>query len=159
MQVNLSANLSNPAGETNAKSAEVAEAGAANGFFAQMGQILNQGNEIIKPEADPGAFDASFQFSRKTCATLVAGHLFAIAPGSDCGTGACESLKVPALCPNSFSGSDDAGTEAQDAGAAQAMPRSPAAWLLARERNRFRVSTSNAEKGIADLHPSASVSR
>ncbi len=53
MQINLSANLSNPAGETNAKSAEVAEADAANGFFAQMGQMLNQGNEIKKAQAAP----------------------------------------------------------------------------------------------------------
>jgi flagellar hook-length control protein FliK len=45
MQVNLSATLPNPAGETSAKCPEAAGAGADTGFLAQMDQILNQSEE------------------------------------------------------------------------------------------------------------------
>jgi hypothetical protein len=45
MQVNLSTNLPNPAGEANAKCSELPNADASNGFSAQMGQILNRGEK------------------------------------------------------------------------------------------------------------------
>jgi len=45
MQINLSANMPNPAGETNVKPADFPEAGSSDGFHAQMNQILGQGNE------------------------------------------------------------------------------------------------------------------
>jgi flagellar hook-length control protein FliK len=63
MQVNFSSNLSNSAAEASAKGSEISAAGAADGFLAQMGHILNQdetqggicGEETPSPAADSGS--------------------------------------------------------------------------------------------------------
>ena len=50
MQVNLSTNMPNAAGEASAKSSEPADTGSASAFFIQMGQIWNPGNEENAPQ-------------------------------------------------------------------------------------------------------------
>jgi flagellar hook-length control protein FliK len=153
MQVSLSANLSNLAGETNAKSAEVAEAGAANGFFAQMGQIINQGNENNKAHVDPApsvpASNSAEKNARRLlqCTSLLLPQALTVeqAPVQNV-SGALSQL---------FHGSDDAGTEVQDAGAPQSIAGKSGGIALA--SGMESISMSNDEKGIADHHPSFQV--
>src|SRR5512136_1665249 len=51
MQINLSTNLPNTAGEAAAKSAEPGTTGSASAFFAQMDQILIPDNESSESQS------------------------------------------------------------------------------------------------------------
>jgi flagellar hook-length control protein FliK len=69
MQVNFSANLPNAAGETSAKSTEIADADAANGFFAQMDHILNQSensSDVVDGDAPSAATNSQGQNTAKS---------------------------------------------------------------------------------------------
>lgn len=60
MQVNLAANLAGRAGETNAKSLDVAEGGADNCFLSQMGQILKRDTENNDSRGGGSPFASGF---------------------------------------------------------------------------------------------------
>ena len=157
MQVNLSANLSNPAGETNAKSAEVAEVGAANGFFAQMGQILNQVNENKKAQAPPALSAPASSSAEKNARRLLQGTSLLLpqtltveqAPVQN-GSGILSQL---------FHGGGDAGTEAQDGSAAQAVTDQfpgDSSLTVGTPQPVMAVNTDNPAESFSPVRPTGS---
>jgi flagellar hook-length control protein FliK len=154
MQVNLSANVSNPAGETNAKSAEVADAGAANGFFAQMGQILNQDNQNNKAQVDPAASVSASNSAEKTMRRLLQGTSLRMPQALTVEQAPVQN--VSGALSQLFHGRDDE-TEAQDADPAQGIAEKSSGIALASGMESIPVSMSHAEIGLATLHPSFQV--
>ena len=152
MQVNLSSSFSNPAGETNAKSTEVSETGSANGFFAQMSQILNQGNENNKTQVDSTPPVTASNSAEKNARRLLRSTSLLLPQAL---TAEQAPVQKASGAPSQlFHGSEDAGTEARDAGAAQGIVEKSGGIALASGMESIPVSMSNAEKGTADLHPS-----